>query len=92
MRILFAILLLTSTAQAQWGDSPTAYDSEGNFIGNLNNDQYDPDSVSNPYGKYGSEHSAESINNPYGKNYVAPKKKQGMQYEGVFNGGSMFDK
>ncbi|MAF84040.1 MAG: hypothetical protein CL797_08060, partial [Chromatiales bacterium] len=26
---------------------------------------YDPESVSNPYGKYGSEYSADSIKNPY---------------------------
>lgn len=47
-------------------DGPELYDSEGNFRGNLNGNQYDPDSVSNPYGRYGSEYSSDSINNPYG--------------------------
>ena len=42
------------------------YDSEGNFRGNLNDNPYDPDSIANPYGRYGSRYSADSINNPYG--------------------------
>jgi hypothetical protein len=42
------------------------YDQEGNFRGNLNNNKYDINSISNPYGKYGSKYSQESINNPYG--------------------------
>lgn len=53
----------------QYGNSDTSqklYDSEGNFRGNLNSNQFDPDSVSNPYGKYGSQYSPESIKNPYG--------------------------
>jgi hypothetical protein len=46
--------------------SPKLYDKQGNFHGNLNNNPYDPDSVSNPYGRYGSEFSTDSINNEYG--------------------------
>ncbi len=45
---------------------PKLYNSEGNFRGNLNANQYDPDSISNPYGRYGSQYSSDSINNPYG--------------------------
>ncbi len=47
-------------------NSPKLYDSRGNFRGNLNSNQYDPNSVANPYGRYGSEYSPDSINNPYG--------------------------
>lgn len=47
-------------------DSPKLYDSQGNFRGNLNSNKYDPDSVANPYGRYGSKYSNDSINNPYG--------------------------
>jgi len=36
------------------------------FRGKLSSNKYDPDSVSNPYGRYGSKYSADSINNPYG--------------------------
>jgi hypothetical protein len=41
-------------------------DQEGNFRGKVNGNPYDPDSVSNPYGRYGSKYSPDSINNPYG--------------------------
>lgn len=47
-------------------DSSKLYDSQGNFRGNLNSNKYDPDSVANPYGRYGSKYSDDSINNPYG--------------------------
>jgi hypothetical protein len=47
-------------------NSPRLYDSHGRFRGNLNTNQYDRDSVANPYGRYGSKYSEDSINNPYG--------------------------
>ncbi|MEG1542849.1 MAG: hypothetical protein RR353_04780 [Victivallaceae bacterium] len=37
------------------------------YIGNYNTNQYDSNSVNNPYGRYGSKYSSESINNPYGR-------------------------
>ena len=45
---------------------PKLYNSDGEFQGNLNANRYDPDSISNPYGTYGSKYSSDSINNPYG--------------------------
>jgi hypothetical protein len=39
----------------------------GKYLGNLSSNPYDANSVSNPYGRYGSEQSADSINNPYGQ-------------------------
>ena len=48
-------------------DGPGLYDNNGGFHGNLNSNQYDPNSVSNPYGQYGSQYSSDSINNPYGQ-------------------------
>lgn len=47
-------------------NSPGLYDSSGGFHGNLNANPYDPDSVANPYGQYGSRYSSESVTNPYG--------------------------
>lgn len=47
-------------------DAPKIYDSRGNYRGRLSSNQYDPDSISNPYGRYGSPYSPDSINNPYG--------------------------
>lgn len=39
----------------------------GKYLGNLSTNQNDPDSVSNPHGRYGSKYSEDSINNPDGK-------------------------
>lgn len=43
---------------------PRIYDSEGRYRGEYSSYRYDPDSVSNPYGRYGSRYSPDSINNP----------------------------
>lgn len=55
-------------------DAPRIYDNQGNYRGRLSTNPYDPDSVSNPYGRYGSPYSPDSINNPYGAGnpYAAP--------------------
>jgi hypothetical protein len=47
-------------------NSPRLYDSAGRFRGNLNTNRTDPDSVANPYGRYGSKYSQDSIHNRYG--------------------------
>jgi hypothetical protein len=47
-------LIATSPAHAQ-------------YLGNLSSNPYDPNSTSNPYGRYGSPYSSDSINNPYGR-------------------------
>jgi len=46
--------------------NPQPYDSRGNFRGNANPNQYDPNSIANPSGRYGSPYSSGSIGNPYG--------------------------
>ena len=48
-------------------NSPGLYDNGGRFRGNLNANPYDPNSVANPYGRYGSQYSPDSVNNPYGR-------------------------
>ena len=67
MKIIFATFLLLIISLVQAGP-PRLVDSQtGKYLGNLSANPYDPNSTSNPYGKYGSEYSADSINNPYGK-------------------------
>jgi hypothetical protein len=64
MRKLFLLLALALSLQAH--ASPALYDSStGKYLGNLNNNKYDENSVSNPYGQFGSKYSPDSINNPY---------------------------
>lgn len=43
------------------------YANDGTYLGRLNSNPYDPESVANPYGPYGSPYSSQSINNPYGR-------------------------
>ncbi len=47
-------------------NNPKLYDSQGQFRGNVNTNQYDPKSIATPFGQYGSQYSPDSINNPYG--------------------------
>jgi len=47
-------------------DGPALIDSQGNYHGRLNGNRFDPDSVSNPFGRYGSKFSPDSENNQFG--------------------------
>ena len=46
---------------------PVIVGNKGEYLGSFNANRYDPNSVSNPYGQYGSQYSPKSINNPYGQ-------------------------
>ena len=48
-------------------DTPKLYSRDGEYLGKVSSNPYDPESISNPYGKYGSQYSPDSVNNPYGK-------------------------
>lgn len=67
---MYAVLLiLVSAADAQ---TPIIVAPDGTYLGNLNSNPNDPNSVSNPYGVYGNKFSPKSINNrfgPYGSPY-----------------------
>lgn len=58
-------------ATPAFAGSPYLVSPDGQYLGTLSSNPYDPDSVSNPYGRYGSPYSADSVNNPYGK-YGSP--------------------
>lgn len=47
-------------------DAPKLYDSNGQYRGRLSANEFDPDSTSNKFGRYGSEFSPDSINNQFG--------------------------
>lgn len=55
-------------------NAPKLYNADGKYLGRLSANRYDPESTSNPYGKYGSEFSPDSINNPYGEGSRFSKK------------------
>src|SRR5208282_5270763 len=50
---------------------PQALGAQPTYHGNLSANPFDPNSTSNPYGRYGSPLSPDSINNPYGR-YGSP--------------------
>lgn len=68
---LILALILYSAASCM-ANPPILVDRHtGKYLGNLSANQYDQNSTSNHYGRYGSEYSSESINNPYGQ-YGSP--------------------
>ena len=44
---------------------PKLYSGDGTYLGELSENKYRMDSVSNPYSRFGSRYSPDSINNPY---------------------------
>ena len=56
-------VLMVTVLSLVWA---TACLADDNYLGKLSTNPYDPDSTSNPYGRYGSKYSSDSINNPYG--------------------------
>ena len=66
-KIIFAVSL-TLISPYLFAGPPILLDRQtGKYLGTLSNNRYDPDSVANPYGRYGSKYSPDSINNPYSK-------------------------
>ena len=48
-------------------EGPKIIAPDGKFLGRLNSNRFDPSSVANPHGRYGSRFSPDSINNPHGR-------------------------
>jgi hypothetical protein len=67
MRTLVAVLILGSLAGIAHAQAPIIVGPHGQYLGTLSANPYDPNSVSNPYGRFGSRFSPDSINNPYGR-------------------------
>lgn len=68
MNKLLIALAFSSIASTALADPPHLVDGRtGKYLGNLSSNRYDPDSVSNPYGRYGNKFSPDSINNEYGQ-------------------------
>jgi len=67
MKTLLMLIVLMVFASLVSAQSPRILSNDGKFLGNLNSDKYDPNSVANPYGQYGSKYSPDSVKNPYGQ-------------------------
>lgn len=75
---LAAVVLATPAAAVDFrtgANSPKIYAPDGTYLGNLNQNQFDPNSISNEFGRYGSKFSPDSVNNEFGK-YGNPYSSQ----------------
>jgi hypothetical protein len=71
--LIVTLAIIAATPAVAWdfrdsSNSPKIYSPQGEYLGNLNGNEFDPNSVANPFGRYGSEFSYDSVNNPYGPN------------------------
>jgi hypothetical protein len=57
--------VMNTSPFANGSNSYQIYNSQGQYRGNLNTNQFDPNSVANQFGPYGSPFSPTSPNNPY---------------------------
>jgi hypothetical protein len=70
MRAILALCMLVAPAVSSAGDRYLV-SPDGTYLGNLNENQFDPNSVSNQFGRYGNQFSPDSINNQFGE-YGSP--------------------
>ena len=67
---------------ARWNtDPPRIYSSDGTYLGELSQNIYRQDSISNQYGLYGGRYSPTSVNNPYSR-YGAYSTRPVYVYQG----------
>ena len=64
---LTVALIISLVIHVMPADAASLYAPDGTYLGELSANQFDPNSTSNPYGKYGSQFSPTSINNPNGQ-------------------------
>jgi hypothetical protein len=57
-------LIIAATAQAA---PPEIRTRDGKYLGDASANRFDPNSVSNPFGKHGNPMNRDSINNPVGR-------------------------
>lgn len=68
MRNIFSfIFVFLSMASISLAQDVKLYGEDGTYLGKVNKNKYDPESVSNPYGQYGSKYSSKSVNNENGQ-------------------------
>jgi hypothetical protein len=67
LSLAFTVMLASASVVAAQAGSPQLFTTDGDYIGNVNANQFDPNSIANPYGRYGSPFSPDSVNNPYGR-------------------------
>ena len=77
MRIIASLISLFIITVAGAAPPILIDQKTGKYLGNLSTNQNDPDSISNPNGRYGSKDSEDSINNLNGK-YGSPQSNDNL--------------
>jgi len=60
---IFFVMLISFTLV--YGQTSSTKNQKYKYLGKYSANKYDPESISNKYGQYGSKYSPESVNNPY---------------------------
>lgn len=68
---LMVLLIISLMFNFKDAFAVSLYAKDGTYLGEMNSNPYDANSINNPYGKYGSPYSPTSIKNPYSK-YGSP--------------------
>ena len=76
MRTLTILVGLIMAATAYAGP-PEIRSKDGKYLGDASSNPFDKDSVSNPFGKYGSHFEKDSVNNEFGQ-YGSPFSKDSV--------------
>jgi len=63
---LIAAVVIVGLSSLTYALDVKLYAEDGTYLGKVNNNPFDPESISNPDGKYGSKDSPVSINNRQG--------------------------
>ena len=63
----YATPTYTEMSSYSYGNPATVVSPSGDYLGTTSANKFDPDSINNPYGTYGSKYSPDSVNNPYGR-------------------------
>lgn len=63
---MLAVVVMLSGGMAS-GAEVRLYAEDGTYLGKAGASRFDPESIDNPFGEYGSKFSPNSIRNPYGK-------------------------
>lgn len=69
--VLMVLLIISLMFNFKDAFAVSLYAKDGTYLGEMNSNPYDANSINNPYGKYGSPYSPTSIKNPYSK-YGSP--------------------
>ncbi len=82
---IFFVMLISFTLV--YGQTSSTKNQKYKYLGKYSANKYDPESISNKYGQYGSKYSPQSINNPYSP-YGSPYSPSSVNNPYVSGAGS----